>query len=307
MNFLSQFYLNVWTTLFLILFSSSSLAYEVDNFTDRDKIKKDSLVILDQKVNHILTRSVREANKDDPGSCNIAYLRQEILSWIRPDPTGQIEVWLELSKDIDRAEIGLHKSIYQDVSFLESPILNMVGVGRSILLAGQIVGSDKIGHFFVQGLGFYDLVKGGKPLEKVLAEDHGEDGVWGLATSGVYSYGDIAADYQGYRFWSQLTTGEHPYIRCDEKKGWVNERSFSWAEYVNPAWDEAINCSEMRPSMQAKVDQHFKKHGLKCPMKPEVCTQIVALDHAEFFTGPKCQAAAQELKGVHKMAQLTDK
>jgi len=272
---------------------SPAQAYEVDNFTNRDQIQRDSLTIMDQKVNRIMELAIRETRKEDPGSCNKAKLRQEFLSWIRPDPTGQLEVWLETSSQIDRAEIGIRKSIYQNVSFLDAPILNVVGIGRSIRLAGQIVGSDKIGHFFMQGLEFYDLEREGKSIDRILREDHGEDGVWGLATSGVYSYADIAADYQGYRFWKEFTTGDHPYIRCDEEKGWVKNRDFTWASYVNPAWDEAINCSGMRPKIQASVDAYLAKKGIQCPVDPEACVKVVAIENAEYFTSPKCQAAAQ--------------
>ena len=292
MNFKKSFgFLLCGFSVFALPFTLSVHAYEVDNFTDREKITRDALEVMNLKVNKILSTAAKEVVKGDPGACNKAKLRQEVLRWIRPDPTGQIEVWLELTKQVDRTKVGLRKSIYQDVGFFTAPILNVVGIGRSIRLAGQIVGSDKIGHFFMQGLEFYDLVQGGKPIEKVLQENNGEDGVWGLATSGVYSYADIAADYQGYRFWSELTTGEYPYFKCEEKKGWVQNRQFSWANYVNPAWDEAINCSGMKPKIQAKVDAYLQNHGMKCPMVPTACDEVVKLDHSEFFTSPKCKSA----------------
>ena len=281
--------------LSFLLFESPTLAYEVDNFTDRDQIKTDSLPKLNEVTNKILTDATRGVRRERGKECNVAFLRQEILRWIRPDPTGQLEIWLEVTDKIDRTHVGLSKSIYQDVTFNDCPVLKTVGIARSILLDGQIVGTDKIGHFFMQGLSYYDLVKEGKPLEKVLVEDHHEDGVWGLETSGVKSYADMAANYQGYRFWSQLTAGPNPYIRCDEKQGWVNNKTFTWADYVNPAWDEALNCSEMRPVIQAKVERYLKNKGWQCPIQPEACLKIIGLDHAQYFTSPKCELTAKKL------------
>jgi hypothetical protein len=276
----------------LIFGSFTTYAYEVDNFTDRDLIARDSLEVMNRKVNRILSKAATEVLKEDAAVCSKAKLRQEILRWIRPDPTGQIEVWLEITKEVDRAKVGLRKSIYQDVGFFTAPVLNLVGLGRSIKLAGQIVGSDKIGHFFMQGLEFFDLVQSGNSIENVLKKHHGEDGVWGLTTSGVFSYSDIAADYSGYLFWNELTQGKNPYYKCDEKKGWVLNREFNWAEYVNPAWDEAINCSSMRPKIQAKVDSYLEKHGMKCPMIDGACKKVLALDHSEYFISPKCKESA---------------
>jgi hypothetical protein len=169
-------------------------------------------------VNTILKRAAKGVQKERGNECNVVFLRQEILRWIRPDPAGQLEVWLEFTDKIDRTHVGINKSIYQDVKFIDAPILRVVGIGRSMLLNGTVVGTDKVGHFFMQGLGYYDLVKAGKPLEKVLLEDHQEDGLWGLKTSGVKSYADMATNYQGYRFWTELTTGLNPYFKCDEKK-----------------------------------------------------------------------------------------
>ncbi len=277
-----------------IFVGANSFSSETDNFTDRDLLKIDALPVLDAKINKILETAVVEARSTQGNHCSNALLRQEILRWVRPDPTGQLEVWLNFTTEVDHTHVGINQSIYQEVTFGDAPILWTVGIARTILLNGQIVGNDKIGHFFFQGLEYYDLVKNGKPLEKVLIEDHGEDGIWGLKTSGVKSYADMATNYQGYRFWSQLTGGPNPYVVCDEKLGWMNQRKFTWADYVNPLWDEAINCSEMIPSIQVKVERYLANRGWSCPIVPDACHDAVKLDHAEYFLSPKCKAAAEK-------------
>ena len=83
--------------------------------------------------------------------------------------------------------------------------------------------------------------------------------------------------------------------RCDEKKGWVNNRTFTWADYINPGFDEAINCNEMIPVVQKKVERYLAMKGWTCPIQPDACVKIMKLDHAEYFTSPKCIAAAQKI------------
>ncbi|MBI2606046.1 MAG: hypothetical protein HYW49_08205 [Deltaproteobacteria bacterium] len=275
-------------TLALMFSSTLAMAYEVDNFTDRDTLKVDSLPKLNEKVNRILDRAVSETRKEMGAQCSKAKLRQEVLRWIRPDPTGQLEFWMELSDELDHTHIGVSKSVYRDVSFWDSPILKVAGIGRLILLNGSVIGTDKVGHFFYQGLAYFDLVQEGKPLEKVLAENHAEDGLWGLKTSGVFSYADMAANYQGYRFWDQFTRGENPYFKCVQGIGWVKARNFTWADYVNSAWDEAINCSEFRKPIERAFEAALAKRGLKCPLVPRKCEDISHIDHAQYFTSPKC-------------------
>jgi hypothetical protein len=267
---------------------SSGRAYEVDNFSERGFLKRDALEVLDRKIETLLDRAAAGVAREDPGRCNRAILRQEILRWIRPDPTGILELWLELTEEIERTPIGVRNSVYRGISFFDSPIMRVFGIGRSFLLAGQVIGTDKIGHFFMQGLDFYDRVKEGQTLESVLAHEHGEDGLWGLGTSGIKSWADIAADYQGYRFWSRLTEGSDPYFVCDEDQGFVRKARFTWADYVNAAWDEAINCSEMKPDIREKVGVELSRQGLVCPVDPEACTGLSLLEYATYFVSPAC-------------------
>ena len=74
--------------------------------------------------------------------------------------------------------------------------------------------------------------------------------------------------------------------------GWVKNRNFTWADYANDAWDEAINCSEYRKPIEGKVKVTLAERGFKCPMEPEKCAGILALDHARYFASPKCAVVA---------------
>lgn len=289
---------------FLLLFlSTPSPAYEVDNFTGREALTKDALSPLNAEIERILASAERNHNRQSPRFCSKALLRQEILRWIRPDPVGMLEIWAATTDQIQQIRITRKESVYGGVNFLDSPMLWTVGIGKSMRVAGHVIGTDKLGHFFMQGLEYYDLAMDGKPLDQILKEDHKEDGVWGLDTSGVFSYADMAANYQGYRFWNSLTFGERPYFQCVPKVGWMKVRTFDWSEYVSDAWDEGINCSEMRPRVAKKFEDALHERGQTCPTKPEKCVEVTKLERSGFFTSPRCKSAAlTELARPHTHA-----
>jgi hypothetical protein len=264
-------------------------AYEVDNFTDRDSLTQDALPILDQKINHILSRAVEQANRESPDSCMRMVLRQEIVRWVGPDPVSILEFWTSVTGDVQRSKVGFKESIYRDASLSESPAMRLAGIAQSFKLAGHIIGTDKMGHFFMQGLDYYKRVHvEGADLDHVLKYEHGEDGIWGLSTSGVKSYGDMSANYAGFRFWSELDHGETPYVRCEGGKKWVKVRNFTFADYVTDAWDEAINCSEMLPTLAVKARKNIAALGLHCPIDLDRCLALGMLEKAEFYVNPEC-------------------
>lgn len=287
----------MWAALFLILgfASPAANAYEVDNFTGREQLTEDALPILDAEVNRILDRAVREANKESPDRCNRSVLRQEIVRWTGPDPVSILEIWSAITDKVQRTDVTMATSIYAGATLRESPAMFFAGIGRSFKLAGNVVGSDKLGHFFMQGLEYFKRVNDdGRELDSVLRDAHGEDGIYGMLLTGVKSYADMAANYQGYTFWNELYRGAHPYVRCENGRTWVRQRQFTWATYVSAAWDEAINCSELRPALKKRVNANLAKHGLgQCPLEPARCHEVKQLKNSRYFLSPSCEQLHQ--------------
>jgi hypothetical protein len=271
-------------------------ATEVDNYTGRDGLTQDALPVLDAEVNRILDRAILGSNRDARQSgdgCSRMKLRQEVVRWIGPDPIGIFELWATFTDRIQHAPAGYAESIYRGATVWESPAMRLAGIGRTFKLAGHVVGTDKLGHFFLQGLGYYSRVHDDRAdLARVLGQEHGEDGIWGMPMTGVKSYGDMSANYSGYRFWSEFFDGPRPYVRCKARgREWERLRDFSWALYVNDAWDEAINCSEFAASLGKTVLGHLSELGVSCPVDLEKCAAISRLEHAELFVSPACRAA----------------
>ncbi len=297
MKIASRFLKNVlfFLTLNFLSGAVTLFAYEVDNFTGRDKLEKDSLEILDNKVNVILERAVKETNKESPDRCNAAILRQEIVRWTRPELVSLLEMWVMVTDELDRTNAGVASSIYSGVTIDESIAMWTAGIGRSFKLNGVVVGTDKLGHFFMQGLDYFKRnVEDRKSIDEILANENGEDGAYGLLMTGVKSYGDMAANFSGYRFWKNLYLGNNPYFKCEDGKKWVKNRTFSWAEYVNAAWDEAINCSEFSESLAKRVNQNLRKIGMQCPVSENQCQKIRFLEKAQYYVSPACMTSRHQ-------------
>jgi hypothetical protein len=138
-----------------------------------------------------------------------------------------------------------------------------------------LVSSDKFSHFFYRGLKLFRRLGAGEAedLDRVLARSyHQEASFWGSRSTGVAAYGDLVANFQGMRFWIHLLglgldgrpledplAGERtaPLVACSSEGRWVQARQPDFRDYLDPAWDEALNCNRMRS--QVLLDQVLRR------------------------------------------------
>ena len=64
----------------------------------------------------------------------------------------------------------------------------------------------------------------------------------GMMVSGVFSLGDLEANYQGFVFYHQLCHGDEPLLTRQEDR-WYFSESFDFRNYVYPEWDESWNAN----------------------------------------------------------------
>jgi len=103
------------------------------------------------------------------------------------------------------------KTIYWLV-FSQSPLF-IIGLAPTINMYNHYFGMDKLGHFFMQGHTYYTLynfwIDHGKSAEQahaaiVLYGQILEQTYLGTMINGVYSNGDLAANYSGWKFYMNL-------------------------------------------------------------------------------------------------------
>lgn len=327
----------------ILLISGPVRAYEVDNFTGRYKPLKDSQDYLDKVVNSAMKealendfvktndhiRNRRKYSAAKPAPCDPQRLRGAVngalaSGWV----VGKLENLAADSKDIEKSK-PLDDNIYMYRSGKDKAkgfVLSLMGLGPSINVNGYFIGVDKLGHFFDQGNEYYSVYRKEVPSEAAVhrAMSYGaalEDDFYGKITTGVKSYGDLAANYGGFLFWSQLTEGANPYFVCENDK-WKQVREFRWGDYVTSAWDEAINCNEYTGETFQKavatrareLEEADAKHGknqrYKCPVSSNECIKLRKSygRNASRLLSPECMSALgspDELPSTAQKAQST--
>lgn len=311
--------------------NSSHLYYvqaaEVDSYTQRTELLSIDPHITIEKINQhtnlLFEEAVKSANNSGP-ACNEMNLYSAVYDKVGGFLFGKVEDYILNSKDIFKIYLPKEKSIYQDYDFWDAfpYYITKDTLGAAININGYVVGADKFGHFFGQGYTYFkrtylDL---NASLEKAIANGHESESLYfGLQTTGVYSYGDLSANYEGMRFWKKLIgkrtnledtkIDSNPYVKCINNK-WVINNPIDWNEYVSPAWDEGINCSLfLNASAEQKVNNRIKEQEkiqgipLTCPIVPEMCQQVVdRYKHdprvAKHLISPKCAKKVNfKLKG----------
>lgn len=325
-----------------LVWVSFGWANEVDNFSHRwdEPPLSDAGPLLDARVNEQLQKVVDKYNSPlrktfanlitSSKPCDSERL-ESILSeeFQSKKLMGAFEFDVEVSARIEakgegkKTRIEAHHTsdhnIYQHPDYGLSPNAKSeyfasaasykIPLASSINLGGHYVGTDKLGHFFDQGWSFFNEYKR-EPVEsqktrRAVAEMlASEQGTYGLAGTGIYSFGDLSANLSGGLFWMAATRfdmskapsfirtspfakkiwEQGPFFQCEDGK-LALKRAFRWKDYVTDAWDEGINCVDFSPLYDEGLGSHpkllfrnlkkleEKKPGQRyqCPVQPGKC------------------------------------
>lgn len=220
-----------------------ALGYESDQFTRRPDELADSTDVLNARVNETIEDIARgwRGPRDDMAFVNAIYHRIGGLHWV-----DRLERWAMKSAEVDRSDTTRHESIYAGHPVWATRVVFFFGVAQTIRLNGQLVGTDKIGHFLSQGRKFYRrYLRYGSEARAARQSAFTERAIFGQLTTGIYSNADLVANYEGHRFFRSLFEDDvvpgKPAILRWENDGWVVQRPFDWADHVNAYWDEALN------------------------------------------------------------------
>lgn len=274
----------------LALASTDARSAETDQFYAWRKSPRDSLQILNSKVNRDIVKALRSSSSED--SC--PRVVRKILSKFKATAFHKIELWAAMHPSVDRSPSliespldSLAANIYSKRKPWDLQVL--LPPSPTIKINGIHLGTDKLGHFFVQGYRYYERYQESSAQRGIEAWSSAIDrGVFqekhhlGLGTSAVFSYADLESNYQGFRFWSglcapelssQALEGLEPrearaivsiqgsslprLIRTE--KGWQLSREFDWREFVNPNWDETHNPSAFAPHRWKSVRKSYRR------------------------------------------------
>lgn len=262
-------------------------AAEVDQFTlppDQPASLTDSAPVLAAEINRRMQQAVQQANapyvrqhaKSSPRwwqpGCDETRLYNALTDALAGSVIGHVETFAEESPAIQRRRVPLADSIYRDFFWQASPTLVFSERMAAVIRVQDVeIGTDKLGHFFAEGYSYFvstDQLR--KSIESgLLFGEWSESVYFGAQTTGVFSFADLTANFQGLRFWNRvlarhpdLLTGRTPtpYVQC-RKQQWVLARAFSWDDYIDNGWNEAINCVVLG---NEDLLQRIQTQGLRC-------------------------------------------
>ena len=180
-------------------------------------------------------------------------------------PLTNSGTWMETHQFA--AQPARYKTSFGDSIFLTFPT-DFVGLSSTVNLYDTQFGTDKIAHFFQQGYTYYktynsQLEKGKTPGEAArIAVNWGQKSertFYGTLVSGVYSNGDLYANYVGMKFYLNLTRDIR--IGDDTKSALLilknglwqfGDRANLWNDLIKPFISKSLN-EAFNPSIYTKM------------------------------------------------------
>jgi len=281
------------------MLSTLGIAAEVDDFTSRAIPLRDSTAQVNAYINLQIEAALKNPTLYEEsnyvvisgGLVHMGYTEKKKINECNKPKllnlleyalnTNWPEVRTKLLRDSTVTNNGIRRpagTIYEGTS--AGPLMRIGGCCDPVIsVSGKRVGIDKVDHFLGHGYMYYSKVaKTGKVSDAIqLGLDH-ERGSWGLAGTGVKSYADLSANYQGYLFWKKLVDGPDALIQCVNNK-YVLAHKADISHFVSDAWDETNNCSSYSTETDAnKIESRIKKltGGKLCPLEPEKCAALKA-------------------------------
>lgn len=325
--------------LILLLLPSLATSAEIDSITPGKTDLKDSLEPLNEIINTRLQEGVKQANRthnlfSSEGKekyCNEIILYRELRKAIFGSSTislglkgyGLDKQFRSLFSE-NSSSLPLEKSIYRDITYLEGFSLNFKELSDVVNIKGHLVGLDKIGHFFAEGWSYFEMTST-EDSTLYQAMQWGwerEEGRFGYTTTGIFSYADLVANFNGWRFWNNILHKEEdplqgvianffatPYIKCGIRildslrsrsliYGWTTKKKFDLMEYLDGTWDERNNCVGYKnKEIEDKVTSRIRAVAphFSCPVSKEECKVAKTRygSRAEKLLHPACLIAGE--------------
>lgn len=286
MKCLSFFIFTVVLTL-----SPFSIAKETDNITGRYKNLQDSTEILDAEMNRRIQKLVDEAN-DEGIACDKkpeTYRKIRVLFHEQNESSfavGAVETWAEKSDKVTKRKATPEGSIYKGV-LSNGSFFNKIDLASTVKVNGELIGTDKFGHFIDQGFERFRYYRErNKQMDVALDGSKGVEGrLYGGGSTGVTSYADMMANYHGILFYDALVETNNPYLICSNGT-WTQRRSFTWGDYVDAGWDEGVNCSQIDDAtakatyeknvktLETQAKEQGKSQNYQCPVDAHACAKL---------------------------------
>ncbi|MBF0363981.1 MAG: hypothetical protein HQK50_00330 [Oligoflexia bacterium] len=278
--------MTVITVAFLLISTQLIQASETDQYYAWDKELLDS----GKQINDHLNNHIQEVLLQEESSVCEKVVKK-IMSRVAMWPLKQGDHWLKYNPEIDQVPIyhSDRSNYYQESIYKGIWRFNLGGSVKSYLsptieVNGIRMGGDKLSHFLGGGAMYYlayvrNYAKLVADPEMSAEQAHvkameksiklgvlSERTVLGYSRliSGVFSYADLEANFQGFTLFYSFCHGDRPRLKyLPSEKRWQLERLVDFKEYVNPYFDESFNPNAYRNMMWKRVGENLQKYCLQ--------------------------------------------
>ncbi|MCF6284196.1 MAG: hypothetical protein L3K26_03275 [Candidatus Hydrogenedentes bacterium] len=237
---------------FLFLTSTSGHAGETDQFLTWNIELEDSAeafnVFLDQEIH----RFVERANQKKRRVPDTIALTKELYRYLFQGlHASRVRYWLKHDDTVDRyPSDDLSDLAYQRISIFRKPAFPfLLPMAQTVRIGGVYCGIDKIGHMLGFGRRYFQIyyrhrdqrMAHKEAVEKVIqwGIQH-ETNLVGKLVDGIFSHGDMEANYQGFRMALAFCQGDNPLFYREDGR-WKYRGGLDIRDYVTPDFDESYN------------------------------------------------------------------
>jgi hypothetical protein len=276
-----------WMSLIvMLLLPVVALSAETDTFTMRNDPLENSSKIINGRANYYVGLALNDLNSKNTG-CNDGQLYTELRKYFNNHSKGKLTIEIIKASSIPKRLINLENSVYKNWRISDGLGMGFdfakkagLSISSVIKIGEELIGTDKFEHFFGQGYYYFSsaYVKNNGVIKAIKLGVFKEKTILGgnRFANGVFSYGDLSANFNGMRFWNHLLMKhddvlgvDHnigPYITCTNDK-WIQVKQINFEDYIDSSMDEAINCSKFPSQSTANhFVEELRTLGMNCPL-----------------------------------------
>ena len=282
-------------SLLLSLCISTAFSSEIDSVTERKKLLSGTNSAATEFINDWVKEQLL-ASIQQTTNCNrdAFYLNLILQVGGKVLGDGFLDAVKKAGHKLTLSFPPLNDSVYGQIPAKDKLLfqLSQRTYHPSFQAQGMVIGTDKVGHFMETGYLYFMFLRRHPQaglLDVLMLGHRSEKTIFGLSITGIYSRGDLAANYAGLLFWQNLlgdiripdTRTKGNYLVCQNGRFALNPRQpFDIRDYLTPAWDEGLNCnSYISREMNQPIQTHTAKYndGKHCPINPNQCLEIYKL------------------------------
>lgn len=276
--------------LLLVLISLKAIALETDQYMTWKTELEDSTREVNEFINDKAQEVLNEINGKQPWDVTCRQAHEEIVGWHSKgmDVIVGIEKWIYENPLLDKfpKNLGSKLGVVKSSIYADSWLFKLKIFGINVKINGVTMGIDKLGHLIETGHAYYKKyqkqIKKGKTHEEALkkAIHYGirtEKSYYGYMVSGIFSFGDLEANYRGLQLNNNFCHGDDPYL--EYKNGmWNLRRGVDLRDYINPYFDETYSGNTYTKRRWKRVKKNLKKY---CELKDSELVQTRLANYNE--------------------------